>query len=543
MRERKKHGALRGLRFLALLLACSLAAAGLSGCGKKTSDWRSREVQSIDDNYRTWYEIFVYSFCDSIGDGIGDLQGVISKLDYIQELGFNGIWLMPIMPSTTYHKYDVKDYMKIDPEYGTMEDFDALMAECEKRGIKVILDLVLNHTSSKHPWFVQAKEYLESLGEGQEPSAEECPYVGYYNFVKGNPSSTTWYQAGTSGYYYEGGFWSEMPDVNFESEALRREFEAVIDFWLEKGVGGFRLDAVKEFYSGNPTKNIEVLRWVNDYVKAADPDAYMVGEAWEGLNVYAQYYESGIDSFFNFEFGDSNGRIVKTLVFTGDVNNAQAYAKELVKAQNTIRKYREDAIDAPFFINHDMGRAAGCLRYDERKIKMSAALNVLMSGSAFVYYGEEIGMTGSGKDENKRAPMFWTTDSRISGMTNGPADMEPQEHRFAGALDQMKDPKSIYSFYKDTILLRNQNPEIARGTVARLEEITDGDIAAISKEYDGKKIYLLYNLSETESKQVKLSKSQYGYSEIAGWLSVDGEEVKLSGDTVTLPSYSVVVLR
>ena len=152
-------------------------------------------------------------------------------------------------------------------------------------------------------------------------------------------------------------------------------------------------------------------------------------------------------------------------------------------------------------------------------------------------------MTGSGKDENKRAPMFWTTDSRISGMTNGPADMEPQEHRFAGALDQMKDPKSIYSFYKDTILLRNQNPEIARGTVARLEEITDGDIAAISKEYDGKKIYLLYNLSETESKQVKLSKSQYGYSEIAGWLSVDGEEVKLSGDTVTLPSYSVVVLR
>ncbi len=543
-RKRGYHSAQRGccglkrMRFVALLLVLVLAA----GCGKK-SDWRSREVNIIDDNYRTWYEIFVYSFCDSDGDGIGDLKGVISKLDYIEELGFNGIWLMPIMPSTTYHKYDVKDYEAIDPEYGTMEDFDTLVEECNKRGIKLILDLVLNHTSSKHPWFVAAYDYLKGLGPDEEPSVEECPYYEYYNFVKGNPSSDTWYRVGTTDYYYEGGFWSEMPDVNFGSEALRREFESIIDFWMAKGVGGFRLDAVKEFYSGYATKNIEVLSWVNNYVKSVNPSAYMVGEAWEGLGVYAQYYASGIDSFFNFDFGDSNGRIVKTLTYTGESNNAQAYAKALVKVQDTIREYREDAIDAPFLVNHDMGRAAGCLRYDERKIKMSAAMNVLMSGSAFVYYGEEIGMTGSGKDENKRAPMFWTTDSRVGGMTKGPADMEPQENRFASANDQMENKDSIYNFYKDTILLRNQNPEIARGTVARLEAVTDGDIAAISKEYNGQKIYLLYNLSETDEKKVELSKSEYGYKEIAGYLSVDGGEVKLSGDTITMPAYSVVVLK
>ena len=148
-------------KIFGLLLAVVVAACSLTACGK--SDWRDKEVTVIDDNYRTWYEIFVYSFCDSDGDQIGDLQGVISKLDYIADMGFNGIWLMPIMPSPSYHKYDVKDYQEIEPEYGSMADFEELVAECDKRGIKLIIDLVLNHTSSEHPWFVEACSYLESL--------------------------------------------------------------------------------------------------------------------------------------------------------------------------------------------------------------------------------------------------------------------------------------------------------------------------------------------------------------------------------------------
>ena len=538
MKQRKNKFRKIFVVFLAVvMLACSLTACG------GTSDWRSKEVTVIDDNYRTWYEIFVYSFCDSDGDQVGDLQGVISKLDYIADMGFNGIWLMPIMPSPSYHKYDVKDYQEIEPEYGSMADFEELVAECDKRGIKLIIDLVLNHTSSEHPWFVEACSYLESLETGAEPSAEECPYYEYYNFVKGNPNSNTWYQVGTTDYYYEGVFWSGMPDVNFESQALRKEFEGIMDFWLNKGVGGFRLDAVKEFYTGSASKNVEVLTWLNDYVKAAKPDAYMVGEAWDGLNVYAQYYASGIDSFFDFEFAGPTGVVTKTLTFSGETNSAQAYAKALSRVQKAIREYREDAIDAPFFVNHDMARAAGYMQYDVRKVKMAAPLNILMSGSAFVYYGEEIGMTGSGKDENKRAPMYWSSDAQAKGMTRGPLDMEPQENQFACAQEQMKADDSIYSFYKDTILLRNQNPEIARGTVARLEEVEDQDIAAVSKTYDGKTIYLLYNISETEEKQVEMPASLYGELEIAGYLSVDGGEVTMKDGVVTLPSYSVVVLR
>lgn len=537
-------------RVIALALALAVMCGVLCACGQSApTGWRAKEAAVIDDNYRTWYEIFVGSFCDSDGDQMGDLQGVISKLDYIEDLGFNGIWLMPIMPSNSYHKYDVKDYLAIDPAYGTMEDFDQLAAECQERGIKLIIDLVLNHTSPDHPWFTAACEYLESLGPGDEPSAADCQYYGYYNFVKGDPSSGVWYQVGTTDYYYEGQFSPEMPDVNFESQELRRDFEAVMDFWLEKGVGGFRLDAVKEFYSGATSKNVEVLTWVNDYVKSVEPNAYIVGECWDGLPTYAQYYASGVDSFFDFEFSGSTGIITKTLNYSGEANSAQAYAKALVRVQNAIREYGGDAaIDAPFFVNHDMARAAGYMSYDARKVKMGAALNILMSGSAFVYYGEEIGMTGAGKDENKRAPMFWSADAGAKGMTAGPADMEPQENKFACAGEQMKDKDSIYSFYKDAILLRNQNPEIARGTVARLEEIKDEDIAAICKTYNGEVIYMLYNISETDEKQVALqdiplSPEQSGELEIAGYLSVDGGEVTIQDGAVILPSYSVAVLR
>ena len=170
-------------KFLALLLAL-LMLTGCASAGGETQASASRTEEALaqiaqlgtspDDNYRTWYEIFVYSFCDSDGDGIGDLQGVISKLDYLQELGINGIWFMPIHPSTSYHKYNVSDYYAIDPDYGTLEDFDTLLAECEKRDIHVILDLVVNHTGSEHPWFREATAYLQDLGDG-EPNTEECP--------------------------------------------------------------------------------------------------------------------------------------------------------------------------------------------------------------------------------------------------------------------------------------------------------------------------------------------------------------------------------
>ncbi|MEG2670433.1 MAG: alpha-amylase family glycosyl hydrolase, partial [Oscillospiraceae bacterium] len=296
--------------FTCLCLTLSVTACTGSNGNNKLS--KTEAQASVLDNYRTFYEVFVYSFCDSNGDGIGDLNGVTSKLDYIQDMGFTGIWLMPIMPSTTYHKYDVIDYESIDSQYGTMADFDNLIAECEKRNINVIIDLVLNHTSTQHKWFLSAK------------ADENSEYRDYYNFEKEKPAGGKYYK--TDKGFYEAMFWEGMPDLNLANVNLRKELENIMSFWLNKGVSGFRLDAAKEFYSGLPEKNIEVLTWVNDYCKSVKKDCYIVGEVWEDLEICAPYYKSGIDSFFNFSQASASGKIAKTILLDGEENTAQSYA-------------------------------------------------------------------------------------------------------------------------------------------------------------------------------------------------------------------------
>ncbi|MCL2486356.1 MAG: alpha-amylase family glycosyl hydrolase, partial [Oscillospiraceae bacterium] len=332
-----------------------------------------------DENGRTWYQVFVYSFCDSNGDGIGDLSGVTERLDYIRGMGFDGIWLSPIHPSDTYHKYDVKDYYAVDPVYGTMEDFDRLIAACHDLGMKVLLDLVLNHTSIDHPWFTEHPEYYH---------IQEQPGNGQWKKLPGRDDM-----------YYECQFWDRMPDLNLENPDLRAELEKVAGFWLGKGADGFRLDAVREFESGNAEKNIEILTWFTDYVKSVNPAAYLVGENWDTTNALYPYYKSGIDSLFAFHFAGATGAIANTLIKQNPVGD---YLQKVVAAQELIKEYNPGGTAAPFFTNHDNPRAAGFLRRDANLIKTAWGMSLMQPGDAFVYYGEELGMTGSGKDENKR---------------------------------------------------------------------------------------------------------------------------------------------
>lgn len=533
------------------IMAVMLIVTLVSGCSLRSSGYPyKQDLNVIDDNYRTYYEVFLYSFCDSNQDGIGDINGLISKLDYINDgddstdtdLGCNGLWLMPIMPSTTYHKYDVIDYYNIDKEYGTMDDFKNLLAQCNQRGIKVIIDLVLNHTSTQNEWFVKATDYLKTLKKGEKPSVKDCPYVGYYNFTKeeGEPN---YYQIDGTDWYYEAVFWDQMPDLNLGNKELRKEIEKIADYWLDLGVGGFRLDAAKEYYSGDNEENIKVLTWFNNYVKEKKKDAYIVGEVWEKAAIYKDYYESGIDSVFNFSFGTQEGIITKTLN-SEDENKGVTFASAMDNIQDMLLEVNANAIDAPFFTNHDTGRAAAYMSYDANKVKMAWAMNLLMSGSAFLYYGEELGMSGSGIDENKRAPMYWSkTDT--TGMTKGPENMEAVEHQFPPLDEQQKEEGSIYNYIKRIIRLRNENPEIARGTVAVMEDIEESGICGVTKTYNDHQIEVLYNLSG-ESKTFSVSKEKYGYTGIRGY--ANGEEgnkeakVTLDGEKVTLPAYSVVIL-
>lgn len=510
-----------------------------------------KEPNVIDDNYRTWYEVFVYSFYDSDGDGIGDLKGLTEKLDYINDgddstdsdLGCNGIWLMPIMPSTTYHKYDVTDYCDVDKEYGSLEDFKVFVEECHNRGIHVIIDLVMNHSSSKHEWFLSAADYLKGLPEGEEPDTEICPYIDYYHFSKEGGSG---YQLldGTD-WYYECQFWSEMPDLNLENEAVRGEFEEIVDFWLDLGVDGFRLDAAKEYYSGSVDANVEVLSWFSDMVKGKKENAYIVAEVWNDMETYAKYYASGIDSCFDFDFADSTGVIATTL----KDGSATSYGRELERVQQTISSYNENYIDAPFYTNHDMARGAGYYSgdYSENQTKIAQAMNLLMSGSAFLYYGEELGMKGSGKDENKRAPMYWSEDASAEGMCHGPLDMDTVKMKYGSLETQKTDGDSIFEFVKETIKLRNTYPEIARGEVTLEERLSDDNVCAIRKTYEESEISLIYNLSESEQAVDVSGLTLNGRTgtdlELSGELLTGNTAAELENGSLTMPAYSVVILK
>ena len=582
---------------LAVIMTAAVVTAALTGgrIGFKSTEEQATEqsagsiaqsaegtanvlpVNVIDDKYRTTYEVFVYSFSDSDGDGIGDLRGLINKLDYISDgddttdtdLGCNEIWLMPVSPSPTYHKYDVTDYKDIDPEYGTLEDFDALIKACHDRGIRVIIDQVYNHSSVEHPWFKEAAEFLAdhpgiTFEDGNYSASFyiDCPKLSYYNFA--NEKKDGYEPLAGTDYFYEARFWSGMPDLNLDSNAVRGEIADITKFWLERGVDGFRLDAVTYYYTGNDAANIEFMTWLNDTVKAVNPYAYIVAEAWTNSATYHKYYASGIDSFFDFDYAGSEGVIAG--VAKGSAP-ASRYAEALEKTQKALAENGPGtAIDAPFYVNHDMARSAGYFtgKGSEDKLKLSWGLNLLMPGNAFIYYGEELGMKGSGKDENKRAPMYWSADTKADGMCKGPAAMDSLKMKYPAADEQSEDPASIYNYVKAAIKARNIFPAIARGETAVISELTDSDICAFTRccksdtdgRYDAERLFVVINTSD-EAKTVDLSAvteaveasdapvtgADIASCGIAYQLNTGEEWSSLENTTLTMAPYGIVIIK
>ncbi len=546
-------------KFLALGMVSSMIFSLITGCTKEKEAVtltaaeemiklnESNPLNIVDDKYGTFYEVFVYSFCDSDGDGVGDIQGLISKLDYINDgdsstttdLNCNGIWLMPVNPSPTYHKYDVTDYYGIDEEYGTLDDFKELIEECHKRGIKVIMDMVMNHSSSEHPYFKTAVEYLKTLMGDEEPDPTVCPEVSYYNFTKtalsgySNVSGTDW--------YYEARFWSGMPDFNLDNEAVKQEFKDIAAYWLDMGVDGFRMDAVTSYYTGADDSNIEALAWFNDAVKEINPDAYIVAECWTDYTTYAKYYKSGIDSLFDFDFSNNSGTIAKVV---NGRSSAYAYANAIISHEELYASYSSSYINAPFYSNHDMGRSAGYYAGDtaEAKTKLGAALNILMSGNVFIYYGEELGMKGSGIDENKRGAMYWSKDEDAEGMCDGPENIEDIEQKYDSYEEQSESNESIYTYYKQAIRLRNSFPVIGRGTTTLLEDISSKTICAYTKTSDDYDSVLIIFNTGTEEETIDLSAYTDEYSTLCGMLITGDTAATLKDNTLTLPSYGLVIL-
>lgn len=595
----------RTVIFAAIILLCALCTGivlcSRSGYKNESAEASAPDASAVsqmrlvnsaltedvpDDHYGTTYEVFVYSFADSDGDGIGDLNGLRENLGYINDgdpasdldLAANAIWLMPIFPSPTYHKYDAVNYMDIDSAYGTLEDFDALLAACHERGVEVILDLAFNHTSTEHPWFKAAKEYLQSLPEGKDPVKEECPYVWYYVFSREKyngfvPLDGTW--------FYEARFWEGMPDLNLSTPEVREELTKVMEFWLERGVDGFRLDAVTSYVTDSTEGNMEFMTWLADTVHGIKEDAYIVGEAWENQAAYSRYYSTGVDSFFDFAYSGADGIIAS--VVKGN-RSAKSFAKSLVDEEKLYASFNENFINAPFYTNHDMARSAGYYANDDgSRTKLAGALNLLMTGNAFVYYGEEIGMKGSGRDENKRAPMYWISEdeaaessaaSQYSGsegiglwdfgpaaddkvttdllrktygrdldaiMCDGPKDMEDFPMKFGTVYAQIGEEASIHTYYRNAIHIRNAFPVIARGrTAVDYDRCNDAICAMIREDAAGRYEPVEIFVNSTEH-PASIDISGSPYTDLSAVLTVSGDEVVLEDGKLDLPPYGICV--
>ena len=476
---------------------------------------------SVQPPCNNWYEIFVRSYQDSNGDGIGDLRGLISRLDYIRDMGYNGIWLMPIHPSPSYHKYDVTDYFNIDSEYGTLAEMKHLTTEAHARGIKIIVDLVINHTALEHPWF---KAAAKSLREGTN-----SPLIEYYHFQQ-YPADKYVNLNGTDWYYEEQFSGGGMPDLNLDNEEVRAEITIILDFWLNViDVDGFRLDAVTSYFVGDHDKNIEFLRWLKQECEIRKPGSFLAGECWESLPVIARYYESGIDSLFLFPGSQAEGFIASTLRLRS--NRAEKFASRY----QTVLEAIPDGTLAPFLGNHDTGRALGSVqgRQNLPIAKFAEGVLNMMQGNVFTYYGEEIGMVGSGNDPNKRLAMYWNDND----MTYQPPGITVEEYAYPSADDQLADPDSLLNYCKKLNHIRINYPMIANGSNEFL--YAEGDILLMRRTLDEKSCLIAMNFSPKESGTCTLP----GTPVIGADIETGQDSAELRDDELALPPYSIVILE
>lgn len=451
---------------------------------------------------RAYYEIFPASFYDANGDGHGDLAGIEAKLDYLVNLGVGGVWLMPVHPSPSYHKYDATDYYAVDPAYGTLEDFASLAAGLHARDMTLLLDLVINHTSSQHPWFLSATQSLAVEPCGQATCSldplcrDHNPYVLYYHFAQENTPG--WHTVpNAEGWYYMGHFTYEMPDLNLANAEALAEVQAICAFWLDMGVDGFRLDAVPHYFEENVTENNAFVAWLMDTLRGLKPDVYVVGEVWKDAGSIARYYESGISAIFNYPFSGAEGAIVSAI----RGKKGASFAQKAADWQHTLSAF-PGAVDAPFLSNHDNARIAGTLMRNPDTLKLAASLYLTLPGTPFLYYGEEIGMTGSGRDENKRLPMVWGS-AETPGVCQPPPNADQTADSLGSVAAQLTDDDSLLSHYQYLLSLRKTHTALQNGSIVPIDS-GNAALCAYTLANDAETLLVVHNLGKAAATLVYL---------------------------------------
>jgi alpha-glucosidase len=549
----------------------SLLAASAQTAGKATA------AKGLDAEGHQWwqhavfYEIYPRSFADSNDDGIGDLKGITSKLDYLKDLGVDAMWITPCFPSPQVDfGYDVSDYENIDPMYGTLGDFDALASEAKKRGIHIILDFVVNHTSDQHKWFLDSKSsrtsehrdwyiWRDGKGPGQPPNNWTSTFGG-----------SAWKLDPTTGQYYYHFFYAEQPDLNWRNPVVKDAMFDVTRWWYQRGVSGFRLDAVDTLFEdpklhdnpvkpgtnafGDPieenkhnTKLPEVHEVLRGLRKVADEhNAVLIGETWTAdiaeLNKY---------------YGEGNNELQLPMDFLFTTVNKLSPAD--------FRK-QIAAVDAasgwPTFVisNHDIVRSYdryGDGEHNDQIAKLMAGLYLTLRGTPIMYYGEEIGMkttsptrkedvkdpigrTGWPKEKGRdgeRTPMQWDNSENAGFSKVTPWLPVPPTAKTHNVADQSKDPESVLNFYKKVLKLRHTNKVLLDGTYTSLNE-NDQNVLSYMRTYKGQAVLVALNMSGAERK-VNFELSKDGFSSAKSLVATGKSSA--TGTVVTLEPYGVFI--
>jgi alpha-amylase len=459
----------------------------------------NKETMSVQFPYGVKYEVFVMAFADSNADGKGDLKGLTNKLDYFADLGVNGLWLMPIMPSNTYHKYHVVDYKGIDPEYGTLDDFKQLLTEAHNRNIKIITDFIINHTGDDHPWFMEAKK------------GKDNPYRDYYVWaskdsvavleqeeVAGPDTDNVqkWHEVpgDTNGELYYGYFNGQTPDLNFDNPKVRKEIYEAAAFWLKDiGVDGFRLDAAKHIFPTVRAKDNHAF-WeeFRTEIQKIKPDAYLVGEVWSDAKTVAPYLK-GLPSLFNFDMGYAITEVVQK---GNDSLNLVKKYKEIFDYYHSITP---DFIDATFIRNHDQPRTLTELGLNIEKVKLAASILMSLPGTPYIYQGEEIGMLGpkTDQDRGQRESFIWDYPGKDSHQSNWYPAVYSTPQTVVPANVQIQDPNSLYHFYKKWIHFRNNQPALNQGVID-YTAVSVKEIISFTRKHKQQNVWVVHNLADVE---------------------------------------------
>ncbi|MDE6585831.1 MAG: InlB B-repeat-containing protein [Clostridia bacterium] len=548
-----------------------------------TKDWNSLQATADPKNLfdtvsGVGYQIMVSSFADSDGDGLGDIQGILDNLDYLdKDLNVDVLWLTPIQESDSYHGYDIIDYCSVDPKFGTMEQYQELLDECHKRGMKVIMDLVLNHTSMNNVWFQKSAKMVKETGE-------DGKVVDYRNFYHWRNHETekltsTWYAYSEYAYSYYAKFGTSMPELNYDYTGTRNAVLDVTKFWLDMGVDGFRMDAVKHIYmqdevtpspsdiiisdydeatktdySTNVTKNMDFFCWLIDGIKKINPNAYVVGENFDGhaYNV-APYYKAfdGMLDFYSYynlaqiaghmgwaqgfagqkRAGEPGGDQEKIAEITGtNTNKLLTNYWNLNDVMKTNAKYGNQVTNSLFTSNHDVHRllnnvAGGLTAADvvtaatanEAKQRALTTIAAMMTlpGISWIYYGDELGMssnygTGESKtsphvDRQYRQPFKWsksagkyTTSYSIPGDKTYYVEWDSYNKTLPGVAEQKATNGSFLKEVMGWTKLKSEDPVIRYGDYTYCSFDNNGDIMSFKRSYEGKTYWVICNFGRSE---------------------------------------------